>query len=114
MKKKLLMLLLATTSYNAYSANEWHGPYTINSVGKVIESIHKVVITVDEPVRTGCAANENTKTMKNSSNNYVHVDGMLSVALAAQAQNKKVMVYLSGTCHKTNGQNLWGIKILSN
>ena len=115
MKKKLLMLLLATTSYHAHSAGNWYGPYTISSVGKVIESIHKVVITVNEPVNTGCAINDSTKTMKNASNNHIHVDGMLSVALAAQAQKKKVMVYFpNSTCHNSNrGLDLWGIKVLT-
>jgi len=113
MKSKLLMLLLVTASYNAQAAGNWYGPYTINSVGKVIEGIHKVVITVDEPVNTGCAINDSTKTMKNASNNYTHVDGMLSVALAAHAQKKKVMVYFPNTtCYGSNrGLDLWGIKV---
>ncbi|WP_435248876.1 hypothetical protein ACMAZD_05755 [Vibrio sp. nBUS_14] len=68
MKKKLLMLLLATTSYHAHSAGNWYGPYTISSVGKVMAGkTHKVVITVNKPVNTGCAINDSTKTMKYAS-----------------------------------------------
>lgn len=115
MKKKLLMLLLATTSYHAHSAGNWYGPYTISSVGKILEGSHRVVITVNEPVNTGCAINDSTKTMKNASNEYDNVSGMLSVALAAQAQKKKVMVYFPNSiCYNSNrGLDLRGIKVLT-
>ncbi|UQV24818.1 hypothetical protein [Vibrio sp. J383] len=101
------------SAHHAHSAGNWYGPYTISSVGKVIEGIHKVTITVNEPVNTGCAINDSTKTMKNASDNYVHVDGMLSVSLAAQAQKKKVMVYFPNSICYQSGLDLWGIKVLT-
>ncbi|MBW3695091.1 hypothetical protein EK599_05270 [Vibrio sp. T187] len=109
----LLLSFGASAEVHAPKGYSWSGPYTVKSVTRNIDGIHRVAIEFNEDLDTTCNLNNTMGWATNTGNNYTLVDSMLSLALAAQAQNKKVNIMLGGSCHSTFGLNLWGITILS-
>ncbi|MGL0950705.1 hypothetical protein [Vibrio vulnificus] len=119
MKKIIIGITSLLLSFASHSeiytdaGTKWYGPYTIKSVSRQIQHVHRVSIQFNEVIETTCELNNTTKRVTNVSDNYYVVDAIFSGALAAQAQNKQVRVLLTGGCHATHGLNLWGIEVIN-
>ncbi|MGF1749348.1 hypothetical protein [Vibrio cionasavignyae] len=121
MKYTLLLLLASLVSLNLHattnagSGQKWYGPYTVDKVARYWDGNHRMSVHVTETPNTTCDV---TNTQQLATYYYgtsiTFMQQFVSVLMAAQAQNKKVMLLLDYTCHTTYGLNLHGIEILSN
>lgn len=113
----LIRVLIATIVFvvagSANAETKWIGPYTVDDV-----SVHYngsafgiYFSTIEDVTDAYClAGNQNDffgYAFMNSGSQAMH-----SVILSAQAQNKKIMVYVPSTYCNSGGQGFWGVKIL--
>jgi hypothetical protein len=97
------------------TGQEWHGPFTIKKLARYWDGGQKTTVHVNEKMNTLCATSDQEgKVTYYYGNNYEMNNTLTSLLMAAQAQNKKIMLLIDRDCHSTYGKNLHGVEILSN
>ena len=115
--KYLSLVLVLLFSSNLF-AGEWSEPLSIVDVSVSVNegrfAYRQLRATFDMPPKTSiCAATENIAVLDSASNSDLdHTKMWLSALMSAQAQNKKVRIYMT-ECRANNVPLLYGVKILS-
>lgn len=119
--KKLSFLLLMLFSTSSFAAFEWMGPFTVKEAGVWAHASKYAIVSVHvnevDQLKTGCAMTDQEGMLSywsTSVNNYFSL--WQSALLSAQAQNKKVMLYVntsSSYCSTPYGSKINGVKVLS-
>lgn len=116
--KAFAVFLSLFSASQAYAAREWKGPFTIKEVNHRAEnSLALITVAVDEInlINSGCSISDQEGFVSywaGSTDGY-HSQWN-SMLMAAQAQGKKVMLFIDGnTCSTWAGAKFYGVKILT-
>ncbi|QLK46367.1 MULTISPECIES: hypothetical protein [Vibrio harveyi group] len=120
MKKLLIGLFGILLSFNCLSESytptnqNWYGPFTIDKAAYFYDgSSYFLTIHVKETPETACEVTNSMKKFAWKSSGTVLATNLTSLAVAAQAQNKKIMLLAKDTCREGLGLEFRGVEILS-
>ncbi|MBL4830980.1 MAG: hypothetical protein JKY55_13985 [Aliivibrio sp.] len=120
--KRLIVLLVAflitlpTQAITHSSSNQkWYGPFTVKKSAFFWDGAPNAVIHVNEEMNTGCGVTDTERkvTYRGSASERDWPARTYSIAVTAQASNKKIMLLIDGACRATYGLNVHGVEVLS-